>query len=128
VAFADGCVEPRNEIVPLTSLTVVLAAAAVFADAGASVAVGCAGVGALLQPARASAVTDMSDKTVLRMGKPHQRENKHETVQTPWRHDIYAGEVPSIAQKYRDGKVKPADGLPCASVRGSGPEIAAAAS
>jgi hypothetical protein len=27
------------------------------------------------------AATDISDKTILRMGKPHQRENKHESGQ-----------------------------------------------
>ena len=94
VAFAEGCTEPRNEIVPLTSLATVVAAVvaalAVFADAGASVPVCGDGAGAL-QPARASAVIDISDKTVLRMGKPHQRESKHEIVQTPWRHDSTRG-------------------------------------
>jgi hypothetical protein len=27
------------------------------------------------------------------MGKPHQRENKHEIVQTPWRHDSTRGKL-----------------------------------
>jgi hypothetical protein len=56
-------------------------AAAVFAAAGAVESACCDGWEALLQPASASAATDISDKTVLRMGKPHQRENKHEIVQ-----------------------------------------------
>jgi hypothetical protein len=31
-----------------------------------------------LQPAKASAAKGISDKTILRMGKPHQRENGRE--------------------------------------------------
>ncbi|MDW2979976.1 MAG: hypothetical protein WBG81_06195 [Rhodanobacter sp.] len=72
MAFADGMGEPaRSVIVPLTWLGICGFATAVFAEAGAAESVGPDGLGALLQPAKANAATDISDKTVLRMGKPH---------------------------------------------------------
>jgi hypothetical protein len=79
VAFGESCAASRNEIVPLTSFAGAAGAAAAVAavavaaavDAGAPASVCCEGE-ELLQPDIATAATDISDKTILRMGKPLQ--------------------------------------------------------
>jgi hypothetical protein len=60
---ADGWSEPRNVMVPLTTL-------ALAAAAGAAAPSVVCDEPEELQPARASAVTVISDQTALRMGKP----------------------------------------------------------
>jgi hypothetical protein len=67
-------------------------------DAGVAASDGCEDEGAL-QPATASAARGISDKTILRMGKPHQRENKREGCRTPVRHDFSRGKLEAYRKK-----------------------------
>ncbi|WP_254425143.1 hypothetical protein [Rhodanobacter sp. B04] len=65
--------DPRTEIVPLTSLAILaVVAVAVSVEAEEAAPASDDVEGALLQPANANAAIDISDKTFLRMGKPHQ--------------------------------------------------------
>jgi hypothetical protein len=111
MAVGDNC-PPAQRIVPLTSFATLAAAAAAVAVA----AVGSRHQRCLLrrrtknelQPAKASTAPTSATKPSCAWENLIQRENKHETVRRLCAIGFFAGEAPSIAQKYGARKVKPA--------------------